>query len=309
VNGIINVTAAVIETPEYDDIDTWNTFTTSGTYAYKWLTGQENGIGAVLYQPAGSGSGGITNTHYALDLDTGVWTQKANYPTGSTSYLSTSTYIDTDENQKLFVAGGFQVDEIDEAHRYNPIDNTWTTLTPMPAARRYMGMAWDRGDYIYVVGGIDSSAVEVDTVWRYSVASDTWDSSLSTMPSNLGYQGMSYYNGHLYTIGGYNGTSNVSTVFKYDVAADSWSTISGAPKTARVISGIQRGSKYWVLGGYTTTYEAVHMMFNMADETFTGYSNLSFTRAAGTAALDLDGNIVIAGGNTALSGANKGTVA
>ena len=76
---------------------------------------------------------------------------------------------------KIFVCGGSNIDSlaISSAEMYDPDNNTWTQVAPMPTPRAGMTCAVV-DNKVYVTGGIDAKCEEVNLVDIYDPASDEW---------------------------------------------------------------------------------------------------------------------------------------
>ena len=70
----------------------------------------------------------------------------------------------------------------------------------MPAALEAMATALWNG-VIYVAGGYEAVLGEVDTLYAYDIASDTW-TTLARMPQALSYPGFGVIDGKLYIADG-----------------------------------------------------------------------------------------------------------
>jgi len=70
--------------------------------------------------------------------------------------------------------------------RYDPLTNTWTTLTPMNVRRSTHDLAV-MGNYLYAVGGNDGSS-SLNSIEKYDPESNKWTSvvSMSTRRSSVG---------------------------------------------------------------------------------------------------------------------------
>jgi N-acetylneuraminic acid mutarotase len=128
---------------------------------------------------------------------------------------------------------------------YDPAADTWSTGTPMPAARSKHTSTLVNGKF-YVIGGLGASGSKVNTVWEYDPVADTW-ASKGNMPKTL--------SGHVSVVdGGYifvfvdDGT----TVYIYEVAADEWWYGTSMPnayigRTASAVNG-----KIYAIGGLSS---------------------------------------------------------
>src|ERR1700693_1230340 len=129
---------------------------------------------------------------------------------------------------------------------------TWTTRTPMPTDRYYIGSGVING-ILYVVGGSSthSSPWEyLPTVEAYDSVTDIWTTK-TPMPTARYAHATGVINGILYAAGGLaNVSANIThTLGAYDPVTDTWSTKAPMP-TARygATAGVVNGILY-VVGG------------------------------------------------------------
>ncbi|MBI2836667.1 MAG: PD40 domain-containing protein [Chloroflexi bacterium] len=182
-------------------------------------------------------------------------------------------------------------------------DSTWTTKTPMPAARSYAAAAVI-DSILYVAGGHDGSG-GTTTLQAYNPAADTW-STLASMPGRR-YQadGAGVINGKLYVPGGWNYPDSglpTNTLFVYDPATNSWST--GAPMPQVVLYGSGNGASGVINGklyvttpynGYSGTYKYLHV-YDPATNTWTQLASSPNAHALPASGV-IDNKLYIAGGS------------
>lgn len=123
-------------------------------------------IGEKIYVPGGKLQDGTpTNILEVYDLRNDVWGQKASLP------INVSGYALADFEGQMYLFGGWDGEKVlDIVLRYNPIEDRWEYMTPMPTARAYAGAA-SAGGKIYVIGGWDGNKV-LDTHESYIPARD-----------------------------------------------------------------------------------------------------------------------------------------
>ena len=91
--------------------------------------------------------------HWALNLDTGVWSSRARYPI-SVSHLAAVTL-----NGKIYGLGGERglnerTGNVADVYRYDPATNAWTKLANLPAPRsHFSSSAFARNGRLITVGG------------------------------------------------------------------------------------------------------------------------------------------------------------
>jgi N-acetylneuraminic acid mutarotase len=182
----------------------------------------------------------------------------------------------TEYNGKIYVFGGFiagTVDKlsawtpIDNAFEYDPVNDSWKALAPMPV-KRGAAVAATVGDKMYVIGGVTTAPGATNpairpntpqrvlaTVQEYDPKTNTWQERAS-MPTPRNHTAAGVVNGKIYVIGGRIGaafiaaSSDLGNVEAYDPVTDRWGAPLAKMPTAR--SGLDVGvydGKIYVAGG------------------------------------------------------------
>ncbi|TAK07939.1 hypothetical protein EPO44_03245 [bacterium] len=179
-------------------------------------------------------------------------------------------------NGKIYVMGGFVLPSagpaawqpIDNAWEYDPANDTWKALAPMPT-KRGSPVAVAVNGKIYVISGASTHpgskeiAVHPARPHRsvaanevYDPATNTWETR-SPMPSARNHAAVGVVNNKIYVIGGRIGAafmavpaSNTDIVEEYDPATDQWGGLKAPMPTPRSAFawGTYRGRIY-VAGG------------------------------------------------------------
>jgi outer membrane protein assembly factor BamB len=119
--------------------------------------------------------------------------------------------------------------------RVNLSNGQTTTLAAAPAATGDgCCMAYDGGDYIYVMRGGNNT-----TLWRYSISGNSWTTTLAAAPGGVGDGAVLVHDGQgaLYLTRG----GGTATVYRYNIAGNSWTTHLTLP--ANVTTG---GGAVWL---------------------------------------------------------------
>ncbi|MFA5598979.1 MAG: kelch repeat-containing protein [Phenylobacterium sp.] len=146
-------------------------------------------------------------------------------------------------NDEIFYIGGITASGPTSAvEKYNPLADSWQTLTAMPDSR-FGAMSVAIGNDIYIMGGVyydSNNRLEISSdVYRYDTVADSW-SDLSSMPSifsgieNTAYGiafGVACSIGNIiYVLSGVRDISQDGKsylfndrVLSYDIVSDSWS--------------------------------------------------------------------------------------
>src|SRR5207249_2301301 len=162
-------------------------------------------------------------------------------------------------------------------NRYDPVADTWTTLSDMPTAA-FMASAvyYPPGDKIYVFGGEDAdSGVNYNVTRIYDIASQTWSTG-ANMPDVRSFMASGYNsdNGKIYLVSGYNTgdvTSAQPDIWEYDPVTDSFTERTPIPHAVGGAAfGIINGHLY-VAGGRDGTDTVVNLVwdYDIAANTWT----------------------------------------
>ncbi len=187
----------------------------------------------------------------------------------------------------------------------------WVSKTPMPVARRSMGVAANATGQLYVVGGYNGNFL--DTLEKYDPSTDTWteQASLPTPRNELGFA-FSSTNGKFYAAGGYNGSGSFSNPLfsefdEYNPATDTW-TVKSSMSTARQGLGLAAANgKLYAIGGFAQDGTAVASVeeYDPTSDTWTEKAPLPTPRGALGVITGPNGKIYAIGGH--LDGAHGNT--
>ena len=219
-------------------------------------------VSAPVWQPVGM--------VYEYDPPANKWTKKRVMPLPA-HHLALTEY-----NGKVYVFGGFTAGKvanlaawtpINNAFEYDPDNDSWKELAPMPT-KRGAGVSATVGETVFVLGGATvppgatNPAIHpttpqrvVGTVEEYDPKTNQWRAR-ATMPTPRNHTTAGVVNGKIYVIGGRIGaafiaaSSNLDNVEAYDPATDTWSVPLAKMPTARsgLCGGVHDGRVY-VAGG------------------------------------------------------------
>ncbi len=240
---------------------------------------------------------------YEYDPATDKWTKKKNMPVPSHHVALAEL------NGKIYVMGGFTKPPsgpsawvpIDNAWEYDPANDTWKALAPLPTKRGSTTAAVVNGK-VYVIGGAttnEGSKEEgihparphrvVGTNEVYDPATNIWGTRRS-MPTPRNHVANGVVNSKIYVIGGRLGgafigrATNTDVVEGYDPATDQWSATLDRMPTPRssLAYGTYKG-KIYVAGGELQTaqmaaaFRAVEA-FDPATNSWSTLPSLEFPR-------------------------------
>ena len=314
-------------------------FLVSAAYAQKWVKfapfpepGEEvYGIaaGGKLYVFGGLGPRWTPRgLVYEYDPATDKWTKKK--PMALASHHVALAEL----NGKIYVMGGFVPPQsgppawvpIDNAWEYDPANDSWKALAPLPTKRGSPNAAAANGK-IYVIGGASThpgskeTAVHparphrsVDTNEVYDPATNTWETR-SPLPTARNHAAVGMVNNKIYIIGGRVGAafitraSNVGIVEEYDPATDQWGALKASminPRSAAAW-GTYKG-KIYVAGGeerssgpWQRTFRAVEA-YDPATNRWSSLPDMTFPRH-GLAGDIVNGKLHLVSGDAASGGA------
>jgi len=187
---------------------------------------------------------------------------------------------------------------------------TWTAFTaPGTQGDRIVhGTCYDpAGDKFYIVGGNPAGATGTyyNTIYRYDPVAATWNTTLATKTTALGWVTASLVRGVIYVIGGHNNSNAfVGTNEAYNIAGNTWATRLARPIAAGCHEQlVYRDSLIYCLGGYTTTGVNTVNIYNTFTNTWAVGTALPAPFDMGGACMIRDTMYIIGGLNRPASAA------
>jgi influenza virus NS1A-binding protein len=149
--------------------NTWTTGTPipTGVYGYA-STVTDNKINVIGGSETSSspGSSIFVDSNQVYDPQTGNWSLAANLPS-AVAYGAAASTEGFMAPPFLYVIGGYFLSSyIDTVQIYNPGNNSWSTGTPDPTARAYLGVVVIN-DVLYAIGGFNGQSW-LNTVEKYT---------------------------------------------------------------------------------------------------------------------------------------------
>lgn len=191
----------------------------------------------------------LTNTGFVTDtydlVVTGIWTTTAPAtagPIGPGESLALqvvvtippdATFFDADTALLTATSQG-DPGEYATASLTTSVPAYWAAGTPPPllTAASARAQCDDDPDGFYVLGGIDSTTSDTNSVFHYDAATDTWD-ELAPMPQAHRVSAAVCYEGKIYDAGGYQEgppTLLLDDLYIYDIASNTWSQGADVPR-------------------------------------------------------------------------------
>jgi hypothetical protein len=169
-------------------------------------------------------------------------------------------------------------------YKYNPTTDTYTQLASMPFARQGHSIV-SVGNYIYVLGGNNSSGSIRNEVWRYDPNSNSW-STMTSMPRVRESFGVVEVNKRIFVFGGSSFSNTLEPLIDvYNTTSNTWSTLSSSknlPTPRRHLQVKRVGNHALLVGGVLSdgTSTGVSEVFDLFNETWlTNLDDLSFKRS------------------------------
>jgi N-acetylneuraminic acid mutarotase len=257
------------------------------------------------------GSSSYTNdVQYArinTDGTIGAWNTTTTFNTGR-GYHTSVAY-----NGRLYIIGGYSSGGAADDIQYTTINapgaasNFKTNASSFATARQEHSAAVV-GNYLYVIGGQNQAGAYYNDVQYAPINADgsigSWASS--TLPAANAHHELVVYNGRIYVVGGYNGTSlGLNTIWYAQPATNgsivSWST-ANLPVKRYWHAAVAYNGYMYVLGGTdgTTTFATVYTTpINANGSLGTWFSNGTYvTSRSNHTAVAYNGYLYVAGGGS-----------
>jgi hypothetical protein len=142
---------------------------------------------------------------------------------------------------------------------YSPTANNWTFLAPLPQALSGESAVSDGAGHIYAFGGVGANGSISNLVYRYTIASNTWDQSPA--PLQVGVRdsaAVSAPNGLLYVLGGKTASGATATVESYNATTNTWNLETSLPQAiSSPAAAVDSLGRITVLGGYDANGNAL----------------------------------------------------
>lgn len=205
------------------------------------------------------------------------------------------------ENKIMVIGGGDRITKTSYANNeiYNPITNSWETLTPMPTPRYALAAAEYNGK-VYVFGGqkIFGNASPVNKVEIYDPATDSWSTG-SPMPKAMCEIAAATCGDKIYVIAGLNYATRYNALQIYSPGTDSWSVGAPLPKAFSQHAAVGYGGKVYVFGGMDNSRNRLDTVYIYDPQSDTWSSGTPApTARSELAAAVVGGKIYIFGGIT-----------
>lgn len=183
---------------------------------------------------------------------------------------------------------------------YDIDTDTWSFGANAPGASSE-GAGVANGGLFYNVGGRGAGAT---ALWTYDPSTDSWNNSLSQMPTPRQGLAACVVGDAIYAIGGRtsngpNGGGKVDIVECYDILTDEWTTVAPLPERRSDMAAEVVGGKIYIFGGFDQDRNVLNdvcMYDPTTDEWTTGLSPMPTARGAMYAVATHGGTVYVIGG-------------
>jgi len=187
--------------------------------------------------------------------DVDAWADTTSLPQNLT-YSNSVTY-----NGFAYTIGGDNGSSLVDTVYSAPLNldgtiGAWTATTSLPQPLSGSTSVVYNG-YVYVIGGYNGSSPLVDTVYSAPLNLDgtvgAWTTSVNTLPQTVNDSISIAYNGYIYVMSGFNGSTLQNTVYSASVnngTVGAWATSANTlPQALQYASAITYNGYVYVIGG------------------------------------------------------------
>jgi len=251
-------------------------------------------VAALLFAAAGTAS--------AQDAPTGSWSPEAD---GDTFYLGGKAT----DGSYLYLVGGFQEgavsnfpDVYQQLRRYDPANDSWTTMASMPFPVLYNAAAY-HGGKIYSVGGFDLSSDVTGSIHAYDIASNTWSAVGATLSMPRYLLAAAALGDHIYVTGGF--TDQITAINDdFDPVNGTVATRASMPvgMIYHTLTGLASTGRVYAVTGYDDAGPSASVYeFSPSDNAWTARASMQdgdglVQPRYGAAAFALQNRIYVTGG-------------
>ncbi|XP_078492598.1 kelch-like protein 12 isoform X2 [Ciona intestinalis] len=214
-----------------------------------------------------------------FDLETKQWSQLPDLPVGR--QLAAAVVIDDVLYQ---LAGDLQTDGKETAtnivYRMKLKEKVlkWEKVASMNVKRYVFGSAVING-VIFVFGGGDESRTKVSSGESYVVPLNKW---IQLKPMKISRYGhcLVAHNGHLYSLGGFDGKQFICSVERYDPSSDEWKDVASMKTPRSLFTAVVLNNVIYAIGGHDgkQTLKSVEK-YNADDDTWVYVKDMNMERS------------------------------
>jgi N-acetylneuraminic acid mutarotase len=192
----------------------------------------------------------------------------------------------------------------------NATEDSWTTLEPIPTARRELGVAVVDGK-IYAIGGYNGSYLSNNEM--YDPDTDTWTTK-APLPTPRRKFGIAVYQNKIYVIGGNPANGSFTGINQvYDPLTDTWENRTPMPTPRHGLCANVVNDKIYLIGGVAALGYADYgvsfknEVYDRQTDTWTTKAQIP-TQVVNYASAVVNNKIYIMGGGYDLFGRGEGRI-
>ena len=176
--------------------------------------------------------------------------------------------------------------------------NNWSSGTDIPTPRSESAYA-SLGTKIYVIGGTGNTAPgNKKIVEAYDSSSNTWTTSIASLPVALNHPAADSYNGKIYVVGGYlDDRIATNRLFIYDPSQNVWNEGASMPTARAALAAKFINGILYAVGGANSEFKklSTNEAYDPSTNTWSTKAPMPTARG-GVASAAINGNIYSFGG-------------
>ena len=130
------------------------------------------------------------------------------------------------------MAGNSSSGERDDFYQYDPINDSWTELTPFPGAPRGFAIGDTWNGKAYFGFGHDGTSL-LNDLWEFDPSSMSWTELAPCPCAARTHPAMIAHNGKVFVGLGNNSIENMNDWWEYDITLNTWSQKDDLPSQSR----------------------------------------------------------------------------
>lgn len=214
--------------------------------------GVVTGPDGLIYTIGGEIAAAYSDAVEAFNPATNSWSTRADLPVAGRPAVAAAT------NGKLYAISGNQDNH--GVFEYDAGNDAWTTKTPIPTARAFLGAAGAPNGKVYAIGGVTdpgSPYTCIATVEEFDPLNNSWAAKTDMPTARCSLAVATAPNGKIYAVGGTSASGNpvaFDVTEEYDPANNSWSTKAPMPTARFGLTLVAAGNgKLYAIGGNDLT--------------------------------------------------------
>ena len=137
------------------------------------------------------------------------------------------------DDMGYIVAGNSDSGMRDDFYQYDPVNDSWTELTPFPGAARGFAIGDTWNGKAYFGFGYDGTSL-LNDLWVFDPSNMSWTELASCPCAERTHPAMIAHNGKVFVgLGGGGSLGNLKDWWEYDIASNTWSQKDDLPSLGR----------------------------------------------------------------------------